>query len=178
MLNHKLLRQCSHLEPFNICIWSGHFAFKSDLLLFRNTDIHDGFGDHSRGLYNINIKKWLLRLWYGYWGGSSSEYLPVTISLQEVWTPSAWKATVPASSLFRLDNVRACFFSIIVIRQFDPGLNLRPSLVQKPSTSAWLSSTSNVTVSVSCAVVSFRPVNNWIFFTEGKKMKGFVPLVQ
>lgn len=95
--------------------------------------------------------------------------LPVTISLPEVWTPSAWKAKVPASSLFRLDNVRACFFPRAVMRQLGPDLILAPSLVQEPSTSAWLSSTSRVTVSVSCALVSVRPFITKIFFTEGKR---------
>lgn len=95
----------------------------------------------------------------------------MTISLQETCTPSAWKATVPASSLLRLENVKACFFPRTVMRQFAPGFNLAPSLVQKPSTSAWLSSTSRVTVSVSCALVSVRPFITWIFFTEGRRRK-------
>ncbi len=44
----------SHLEPLNICICSGHFTFKSNLLLLRNTDIQDGLGDHSRRFCRIN----------------------------------------------------------------------------------------------------------------------------
>lgn len=44
----------SHLEPFNICICSGHFTFKSDLLLLRNTDVHNRLGDHSRRFCRIN----------------------------------------------------------------------------------------------------------------------------
>lgn len=95
--------------------------------------------------------------------------LPVTISLPDEWTPSAWKANVPASSLFRLDKVRACFFPRAVMRQWGPNFNFAPSLVQEPSTSAWLSSTSRVTVSVSFALVSFRPFITWIFLTEWRK---------
>lgn len=99
------------------------------------------------------------------------QILPVTISLAETCTPSAWKIMVPASSLLRLDNVMACFLPRAVIRQFAPDFNFAPSLVQEPSTSAWLSSTSRVTVSVSCALVSVKPLITWIFFTEEKGRK-------
>lgn len=95
--------------------------------------------------------------------------LPVTISLPETCTPSAWKTIVPASSILRLDKVKECFFPRTVMRQFPPDLTLTPSLVQDPSTSAWLSSTSRVTVSVSCALVSVKPLITWIFFTEGRR---------
>lgn len=102
---------------------------------------------------------------------SRKQLSPVMISLPELCTPSAWKAIVPASSLLILDKVKACFFPRAVIRQFAPDFNLAPSLVQEPSTSAWLSSTSRVTVSVSCALVSVRPFITWIFFTEGRRRK-------
>lgn len=91
----------------------------------------------------------------------------MTISLADVCIPSAWKAIVPASSIFRLDKVTECFFPKAVMRQLPPDFNLCPSLVQEPSTSAWLSSTSRVTVSVSCALVSVKLLMTWIFFTEG-----------
>ncbi|TNN55401.1 hypothetical protein EYF80_034413 [Liparis tanakae] len=78
---------------------------------------------------------------------------------------------VPASSLLRLDNVKACIFPRAVIRELAPALNLAPSLVQEPSASARLSSTSKVTVSVSCALVSVSPLRTWIFFTEGRRRR-------
>jgi len=169
----------SHLEPFNICICSGQFAFKCNLLLLGRTDIHEGLGDRSRRLCRVNTHvQW--RLDDNVCGGMGAaqtpppqcgrkQLLPVIISLPELRTPSAWKQIVPASSLLRLDNVKACFFPRAVIRKFAPALNLAPSLVQEPSTSAWLSSTSNVTVSVSCALVSVSPFRTWIFFTEGRR---------
>lgn len=97
------------------------------------------------------------------------ELLPVTISLPETCIPSAWKTIVPASSILRLDNVKECLFPRAVMRQFPPDLTLTPSLVQEPSTPAWLSSTSSVTVSVSCALVSVKPLITWIFFTKGRR---------
>lgn len=88
------------------------------------------------------------------------------MSLAEVLTPSAWKAIVPASSILIWDSVRACFFPRAVMRQLDPALSLMLSLVQEPSTSAWLSSTSRVTVSFSWALTSgSRPFTTSIFFT-------------
>lgn len=43
-----------YLKPFNFCVCSGHFTVKSNFLLLRNKDIHDGFGDHGRRFCTIN----------------------------------------------------------------------------------------------------------------------------
>lgn len=157
----------SHLEPFNIRIRSGHFTFKSCPFFLFCTDIQDGFGDHCRRFCRTNI---LVRMEQGWlvtvWQADDADLSPVTINLADTCIPSAWKATVPASSIFRLDKVKECFFPKAVMRQLPPDFNLCPSLVQVPSTSAWLSSTSRVTVSVSCALVSVNFLTTWIFFTE------------
>lgn len=54
ILSFLAISTISYLEPFNFCICSGHFTFKSNLLLLRNIDIHNGFGDHGRRLCMIN----------------------------------------------------------------------------------------------------------------------------
>lgn len=150
----------SYFEPCNFCICSGHFTFKSNLLLLRNTDIQNGLGDHSRRFCTIHTCWSQCEPQRGLDNQIHSDCmhpLPMTISFPETRTPSVWKTIVPASSFLRLDNVRACFFPRAVTRQFPPDFNLTPSLVQEPSTSAWLSSTSTVTVSVSCALVCVKP---------------------
>lgn len=83
-------------------------------------------------------------------------FLPLTVSLAVVRTPSAEKAMVPVSSRLRLDSVRPCTRPLVLTLTWPVGLTRRPSLCHTPSTSVCDSSTSKEAVSRSSVSWSLR----------------------
>lgn len=66
---------------------------------------------------------------------STGQYLPWTVSLAVVRTPSAEKTIVPVSSRVRLDRVRPWTRPLVLTRHWLFGFTRMPSFCQIPSTS-------------------------------------------
>lgn len=98
--------------------------------------------------------------------GHAQAHAPVTMSRADVCTPSALKATRPPSCGRRSNSMSVWMGPCTASWHVGPGCSRRPSRVQLPSTSAWDSSTSMLTVPCSDTSTACRPRTSRTWRTE------------